>query len=71
MSDIRVTLKEMNFRQTEHLPVVAAFCRSTCLPPGRPPCWDGKIIHKPTSFMMTTKFKGVLLAGLDGKWGFT
>ncbi|MCL0074075.1 hypothetical protein M1O50_04310 [Dehalococcoidia bacterium] len=34
------------------------------------PGWDGKATHKPTSFMMTTKFKGVLLAELDGEWCF-
>ena len=35
------------------------------------PGWDGKATQKPTSFMMTTKFKGVLLAELDGEWCFT
>lgn len=35
------------------------------------PGWDGKATQKPTSFMMTTKFKGVLVAELDGEWCFT
>ncbi|MCK4600590.1 IS1634 family transposase, partial [Candidatus Bipolaricaulota bacterium] len=35
------------------------------------PGWDRKPTQTPTSFMMTTKFKGVLVAELDGKWQFT
>ncbi|GFP42850.1 hypothetical protein HKBW3C_01974, partial [Candidatus Hakubella thermalkaliphila] len=34
------------------------------------PGWDRKSTQKPTSFMMTTKFKGVLVAELDGEWCF-
>jgi transposase len=35
------------------------------------PGWDRKPTQTPTSFMMTTKFKGVLVAELDGEWQFT
>jgi len=35
------------------------------------PGWDRKPTQTPTSFMMTTKFKGVLVAELDGEWCFT
>jgi len=34
------------------------------------PGWDRKPTQTPTSFMMTTKFKGVLVAELDGEWHF-
>jgi len=34
------------------------------------PGWDRKATQKPTSFMMTTKFKGLLVAELDGEWCF-
>jgi len=34
------------------------------------PGWDRKPTQTPTSFMMTTKFKGVLVAELDGEWCF-
>jgi len=34
------------------------------------PGWDRKATQTPTSFMMTTKFKGVLVAELDGEWCF-
>jgi len=34
------------------------------------PGWDRKPTQTPTSFMMTTKFKGVLVAELDGEWYF-
>ena len=35
------------------------------------PGWDRKPTQTPTSFMMTTKFKGVLVAELHGEWEFT
>ena len=35
------------------------------------PGWDRKPTQKPTTFMMTTKFKGVLVAELNGTWDFT
>ena len=35
------------------------------------PGWDRKPTQTPTSFMMTTKFKGVLVAEVDGEWQFT
>ncbi|MBU4193971.1 MAG: IS1634 family transposase [Actinobacteria bacterium] len=35
------------------------------------PGWDRKPTRKPTSFMMTTKFKGVLVVELNGTWHFT
>lgn len=35
MSDVRAILKDVTFSQVTHLAVVAAFCRKTCLPPGR------------------------------------
>jgi hypothetical protein len=34
------------------------------------PGWDRKSTQKPTSFMMTTKFQGVLVVELDGEWCF-
>jgi transposase len=33
--------------------------------------WDRKPTTKPTTFMMTTKFKGVLVAKIAGEWYFT
>ena len=33
--------------------------------------WDRKPTTKPTTFMMTTKFKGVLVARIDEEWHFT
>jgi len=35
------------------------------------PGWDRKPTQTPTSFMMTTKFKEVLLAEVGGEWQFT
>ncbi len=35
------------------------------------PGWDRKPTQTPTSFMMTTKFKGVLVVELHGDWEFT
>jgi len=35
------------------------------------PGWDRKPTQTPTSFMMTTKFKGVLVVELHGEWEFT
>jgi len=35
------------------------------------PGWDRKPTQTPTSFMMTTKFKGVLVVELHGQWEFT
>ncbi|MDI6800399.1 MAG: IS1634 family transposase [Actinomycetota bacterium] len=35
------------------------------------PGWDKKPTKKPTSFMMTVKFKGVLVARVADKWCFT
>ncbi len=35
------------------------------------PGWDRKPTQTPTSFMMTTKFKGVLVAKVYGEWQFT
>ena len=35
------------------------------------PGWDHKVTQTPTSFMMTTKFKGVLVVEVDGEWRFT
>jgi len=35
------------------------------------PGWDRKPTQTPTSFMMTTKFKGVLVVEVDGEWEFT
>ena len=35
------------------------------------PGWDGKPTQTPTSYMMTTKFKGVQVAEFDGEWWFT
>lgn len=35
------------------------------------PGWDRKPTSKPTSFMMTTKFKGMLVVELNGTWHFT
>ncbi len=35
------------------------------------PGWDRKPTQTPTSFMMTTKFKGVLVVEADGEWQFT
>jgi len=35
------------------------------------PGWDRKATQTPTSFMMTTKFKGVLVVEVDGEWRFT
>jgi len=35
------------------------------------PGWDRKPTQRPTSFMMTTKFKGVLVVELNGTWHFT
>jgi len=35
------------------------------------PGWDRKPTQTPTSFMMTTKFKGVLVVELHGHWEFT
>ena len=35
------------------------------------PGWDGKPTQTPTSYMMTTKFKGVLVAEFDEEWCFT
>ena len=35
------------------------------------PGWDHKATQTPTSFMMTTKFKGVLVVEVDGEWRFT
>jgi len=35
------------------------------------PGWDRKPTQTPTSFMMTTKFKGALVAEVDGEWQFT
>lgn len=35
------------------------------------PGWDRKPTDKPTSFMMTTKFKGLLVAEVNGEWHFT
>jgi len=33
--------------------------------------WDRKPMQTPTSFMMATKFKGVLVAEVEGEWQFT
>ena len=33
--------------------------------------WDRKPTRTPTTFMMTTKFKGVLVARIGGEWHFT
>ena len=33
--------------------------------------WDRKPTTKPTTFMMTTKFKGLLVARIGGEWHFT
>jgi len=33
--------------------------------------WDRKPTTKPTTFMMSTKFKGLLVARIDGQWHFT
>ena len=33
--------------------------------------WDRKPTTTPTPFMMTTKFKGVLVARIDAEWHFT
>ena len=33
--------------------------------------WDRKPTTKPTTFMMTTKFKGVLVAKIGMEWYFT
>jgi len=33
--------------------------------------WDRKPTTRPTTFMMTTKFKGVLVAKIGGEWYFT
>ena len=33
--------------------------------------WDRKPTSTPTSFMMSTKFKGVLVARIGGQWHFT
>ena len=35
------------------------------------PGWDNKPTRKPTSFMMTTKFKGVLVIKIRGRWYFS
>lgn len=35
------------------------------------PGWDRKPTSAPTSFMMTTKFKGLLVARIGGQWHFT
>ncbi|MBE0448043.1 MAG: hypothetical protein IBX64_08105 [Actinobacteria bacterium] len=35
------------------------------------PGWDRKPTKKPTSFMMITKFKGVLVAKISEQWFFT
>ena len=35
------------------------------------PGWDRKPTQTPTAFMMTTKFKGVLVAEVGGEWEFT
>lgn len=35
------------------------------------PGWDRKPTQKPTSFMMTTKFKGVLVVEVEKNWYFT
>jgi len=35
------------------------------------PGWGRKPTQTPTSFMMTTKFKGVLVVELHGQWEFT
>ena len=35
------------------------------------PGWDNKPTRRPTSFMMTTKFKGVLVIKIRGKWYFS
>lgn len=35
------------------------------------PGWDNKPTKKPTSFMMTTKFKGVLVVKIRGRWYFS
>ena len=35
------------------------------------PGWDNKPTKKPTSFMTTTKFKGVLVVKLRGRWYFS
>ena len=35
------------------------------------PGWDRKPTQTPTSFMMTTKFKGVLVAEVEREWEFT
>lgn len=32
--------------------------------------WDRKPTQSPTSFMMTTKFKGLLVAEIGGEWCF-
>ena len=34
------------------------------------PGWDRKPTQTPTSFMMTTKFKGLLVAEIGGEWYF-
>ena len=33
--------------------------------------WDRKPTRTPTTFMMTTKFKGLLVARIGGEWHFT
>ena len=33
--------------------------------------WDRKPTKTPTTFMMTTKFKGLLVARIGGEWHFT
>ncbi|MCG2795104.1 MAG: hypothetical protein L6427_04440 [Actinomycetia bacterium] len=35
------------------------------------PGWNRQPTRKPTSFMMTTMFKGVLVLEADGRWYFT
>ena len=35
------------------------------------PGWDRKPTSTPTSFMMSTKFKGLLVARIGGQWHFT
>ncbi len=35
------------------------------------PGWDRKPTSKPTTFMMTTEFKGVLVAKIGEEWHFT
>ena len=35
------------------------------------PGWDNKPTRRPTSFMMSVKFKGILVAKIRGNWYFT